>query len=460
MRILLERCIRLSFCGVLSVAFASESQAQSVPDTALLAEIEAIRAVDAHAHPMPALGSGKAEEFDPPDSVPPLGPPALLRLGNPQWRQAWRALYGYPAESDSLDLRRLASLKATARFQQGSRYPGWVLDKLNIETMLANRHAGAQGIDPPRFRLVWYVDPLVFPLDNESAKSANPQRRADYASEEVWLKRYMSDEKLERLPPTLDEYISLLVVPALERRKREGAVAVKFAMAYLRDLRVGDPSRDEAASVYSSYVGGRSPTAAEYRKLQDYLVRRIAREAGRLGLVVQIHVGAGAGPFFDNVGADPFLLMPVLLDPTMRGTNFVLVHGGFPSAAATRVLFAKPNVYVDFSSQAFLSSTRELSQVIRSWIEFRPEKVMFGTDAYSLSRAIGWEEVGWLASTSSRRALALALTGMIQDREITRERASAIAKMVMRENAISVYRLKREPSVDAWARPRSANKRP
>ena len=102
----------------------------------------------------------------------------------------------------------------------------------------------------------------------------------------------------------------------------------------------------------------------------------------------------------------------------------------------------KENVYADFSSQAFLTSPRELSGVIRSWLEFVPEKVLFGTDAYPLTTTVGWEEVGWLTNKTARLALALALTGMMQDGQITRERASELARMVLRENAIKLYGLK------------------
>ena len=82
-----------------------------------------------------------------------------------------------------------------------------------------------------------------------------------------------------------------------------------------------------------------------------------------------------------------------------------------------------------------------MSAVLRSWLEFRPERVMFGTDAYPMSRALGWEETGWLSAQTGRMALALALTGMMADGEITRERASILARMVMRENAAQLYGL-------------------
>ena len=200
---------------------------------------------------------------------------------------------------------------------------------------------------------------------------------------------------------------------------------------------------DEARRIYEKYARGGVPPASGYKALQDFLFRRIALECGRLNLPVHVHVGAGEGGWFYNSTASPFLLDSVLNDPKLRkaNTKFVLIHGGLPFAQATKFLLDKENVYADFSSEAFLTSTRELSGVIRSWLEFMPEKVLFGTDAYPLTTAVGWEEIGWLTTKSSREALALALTGMMRDGQITRERASELARMVMRENALKLYGL-------------------
>jgi uncharacterized protein len=172
--------------------------------------------------------------------------------------------------------------------------------------------------------------------------------------------------------------------------------------------------------------------------LQDHIFRFIAAEAGRLGLPVHIHVGAGASGYFNQNDASPFLLEHMLNDPKLRKTKFVLIHGGLPNARETRFLLYKPNVYADFSAQGFLTSTRELSEVIRSWLEFVPEKVLFGTDAFPITSEVGWEEIAWLTTTSARQALAIALTGMIKDHEITRKRASELARMVMRDNALKL----------------------
>jgi predicted TIM-barrel fold metal-dependent hydrolase len=99
----------------------------------------------------------------------------------------------------------------------------------------------------------------------------------------------------------------------------------------------------------------------------------------------------------------------------------------------------KPNVYTDFSEQTWLISTRALSQVIREWLEWYPEKVLFGTDLYPNTPEINWEEIGWQTSQSGREALAIALTGMMQDHEITEARAFQLARMVLHDNAAKLY---------------------
>ena len=66
---------------------------------------------------------------------------------------------------------------------------------------------------------------------------------------------------------------------------------------------------------------------------------------------------------------------------------------------------------------------------------------MFATDAYPYSDAMGWEESAWIAARAGRQALAIALSGMLADGEITRARASELARMVLRENARKLYGL-------------------
>ena len=66
---------------------------------------------------------------------------------------------------------------------------------------------------------------------------------------------------------------------------------------------------------------------------------------------------------------------------------------------------------------------------------------MFGTDAHPYSDQMGWEESGWIAAHRGRQALILALDAMIRAKEITRDRALELARLVLRDNARKLYGL-------------------
>lgn len=420
---------------------------QNKPDPSLLAEISRIRAIDNHAHVMSVAGLGGQEdkEFDAIacGSLEFLSPPPLrLRIDNPIYTGAWRDLYGYK-HGDSMSeahVRELVESKKRVMREQGDNYPAWVLDQLSIDTMFVNRVAPARGLNPPRFRWVSYGDPLMLPLSTASLR-VNSDKRFFYAQEEMLLKRDLAALKVNSLPPTLAVYLSRVVTPALERRKRDGAVAVKFVAAYMRPLEFAEVSHSEAAAVYARYVRRGEPAWDAYKKLQDFLFRYIAREAGRLGLAVHIHTGGGGGHFFNLSNSNPLLLESVLNDPALRQTNFVLIHGGYPFVREAEFLIEKPNVYADFSAQTFLLTPQALGRVLRGWLEYEPEKVLFATDASPATPEVSWEESAWMTNRTAREALAIALTGMINDGDITRERASELARMVLRENAVKLYRL-------------------
>jgi predicted TIM-barrel fold metal-dependent hydrolase len=156
---------------------------------------------------------------------------------------------------------------------------------------------------------------------------------------------------------------------------------------------------------------------------------------------VHLHAAFGAGGYFHIGGANPLLLESVLNDPNLRKTNFVMLHGGWPFTREVAALLTKPNAYADFSSQTFMNYPRAVAEAIREWLELAPEKVLFATDAYPFSEEMDWEEAGWVAATTGRQALGIALTEMMNDGEITRGRAVEIARMVLRDNARMLYKL-------------------
>src|SRR5437763_1795091 len=438
--------VGLSFIAAF-LSLPDHVRGQAGVDRDLLSEIMKIKAIDNHAHPVKYVAEGEKpdDEFDalPLDAIVAFPLPVRLSPTNPEFIRAWHDLYRY-SHNDMTEahVRELMNAKQAVLKQRGDGTPAWILDQLNIETMFANRVAMGRGLTAPRFRWVAFDDALIFPLSNEAQKRSNLDYKGFYPGEEKLLKRYLADLRVAALPATIDAYVKTVVTPTLEKQKQNGAVAIKYEAAYLRKLDFDNPDQMKARLTYARYVRGGEPPAGDYKALQDFLFFYIAREAGRLGLAVHIHCIEGAGGFYRQSGSNPLLLEYAFNDASLRKTNFVVVHGGYPFTKEMGSLMSKPNVYADFSAQTFFTYPRELSEILRNWLEFYPDKVLFGTDAFSFGPEVDWGEVAWLSNTTARQALALALTGMMNDGEITRERALELARMVLRENAVKLYGFK------------------
>src|SRR5207253_3093692 len=120
-------------CGFL-LAAALLGGCGSQPQADLAAEIAQIRAIDNHAHPVRVVKGGAPpdREFDalPVDNMEPQSDPVNLRPGSPLVLEAVQALDG----------------KARAMREKGDQYPAWVLDRMGVEVMLANRVAMGASI--------------------------------------------------------------------------------------------------------------------------------------------------------------------------------------------------------------------------------------------------------------------------------------------------------------------------
>jgi predicted TIM-barrel fold metal-dependent hydrolase len=322
--------------------------------------------------------------------------------------------------------------------RKGDLYPAWVLNQSHTEVMLANRVVMGRGLTPDRFRWVPFVDMFLFPLNNTALKAKDTDKKVFFSREEQLLQGYLRDAQLTQTPANLDDYLTF-VSHRLETFKANGAVAVKFEIAYLRDINISDPQREAADRVYAIYARSSEPSADEYKLLQDFIFRYICREAGRLNLAVHIHCGLGAGSYFRQANANPLLLETLFNDPTLRKTKFVMLHGGWPFAGQAAAMILKPNVYVDFSAFMYYTYPVEGARAVRLYLEAAPQKVLFATDASPFTNTVGWAETDWIGANTGREELGIALTGMMRDGEITSDRAKQLGHMVMRENARQLY---------------------
>ena len=414
-------------------------------DPELAALIASTPAIDNHAHPvLPPPNDTTDRDFDalPVDNMEPQTDVVAWRADNPQLARAWQALWevqGTPP-LDAAGMQQLAAARARVKAREGTHFADWVTAQAGIGTMLANRVQMGPGMAPPSFRWVPYLDALLFPLDNTALAAQNPDRALFFPLEDRVRARYLQAVGLTTIPATLPEYLAQVVTPTLERQHAAGAVAAKFEIAYLRSFDFADPSPADAARVYAQYRGS-APSDAAYKLLEDFLLRYIALECGRLGMPVHFHTTSGGGGYFHIAGDNPLLLEPLFNDPRLRKTRFVLLHGGWPFVREAGALLQKPNVFLDLSQESLTFPPRTLAGWLREWLETFPDKVLFGTDGYPYSDAMGWEESTWIAAHNARQALGLALTGMLRDGEINRERAREIARGVLRDNASMLYHL-------------------
>src|SRR5260221_139292 len=224
-------------------ALGAQSRPLVAPEAAaiyqrLLPQISRIKLFDHHAHP--AFPDDADVDIAPP---PPGATPLRLRAENPETAAAARALFGFPyRDMAGAHGKWLIDKKAALKRQYpGPAYFNHILDRLGIETSMANRVAMADYLDPARFKWVFFVDCFMFPFDN-SGLATNPDRAVYMPLQTKLLQRYAQQAGLpSALPDTFAGYLDFLTRTLVEHQRR-GAVAVKFEASYFRSRSFADPA--------------------------------------------------------------------------------------------------------------------------------------------------------------------------------------------------------------------------
>jgi hypothetical protein len=400
----------------------------------LTKDIDRIPIFDNHSHP------GYADDSDVDAMVVPPGSTALrLRPDNPELVLASRALFDYPFRDFLPDHSSwLVKRKTELKQKEGQQYFDRILDRLNIETIVANRVAMPDYLDRKRFLWVPFVDSFLFPFDNRDIRARNIDEQAYLPLQEKKLRRELDQAGLKSLPNSLDGYLRF-ITGVLEQDRRAGAIAIKFEAAYFRSLHFSDPDKVQAQQIYSRFRNGGVPPPAEYTLFQDFIFRHLLNEAARQHFAIHFHSSVGVGDFFSLRDGNVMNLENVLRDPRYEGVNFVLLHGGFPHDREAIWLAARKNVYVDSSFLELLLYPSEFKPILKYWLTVFPEKVLYGSDAFPFNEAAGAEECYWLGVHSARQALTQALNELIAEKALSRERALAIARGYLHDNAARLY---------------------
>jgi predicted TIM-barrel fold metal-dependent hydrolase len=97
------------------------------------------------------------------------------------------------------------------------------------------------------------------------------------------------------------------------------------------------------------------------------------------------------------------------------------------------------NVYLDTSFQSEVLYPSQFKEVLKQLITLFPDKMMFGTDAFPFNDALGAEESFWIATYTTRTALAAALAELVCEGALSEEKALELAHLYLHDNAAKLY---------------------
>src|SRR5262249_32785828 len=252
------------------------------------------------------------------------------------WARAWKLLYKVNiTDASEKSFAALQQARELLAEDLGADFSPKMLDAAGIELAIVSGEPPA-GTPPARLRFVARPDVFLRPLAPDPAEA---------------LKPFFIASRIYPLPKGLDEYLKKVVSTGLERWVGEGVVGIDLGIAAYRGLDFEDVTAESARAAYGRLVVSGEPgaSAADLKTFQDYTFRFIAREAGRLNLVVHIKTGLSRDASGIVGNGNPLLLGSAMADPSLQKTKWLLVHGGFPFDKETGPMLLRGNVWADVS---------------------------------------------------------------------------------------------------------------
>jgi hypothetical protein len=247
---------------------------------------------------------------------------------------------------------------------------------------------------------------------------------------------------------SLDDLLKALDV-AFDRALRDGAPAVKVAVAYERPLQFEKVTKADAEHVFNQlcrypltlrehrfgeYVQLPPVSWEEARPLQDYLMHQVIRRAIEHDLPIQVHTGLQEGNGNLLVNAHPLQLVNLFLEyPEAR---FDVFHAGYPFQSELATLGKNfPNVYLDLC-WVHVISPWVARQTLHEWIETVPANKIFAFGGDYI-----FVEGAYAHSRMARSNVAEVLAEKVSSGYLNEAEALTLAHMLLRDNAIRFFRL-------------------
>jgi predicted TIM-barrel fold metal-dependent hydrolase len=311
-----------------------------------------------------------------------------------------------------------------ARNEQAARdYPGYISHLFS--------EAGIQALLPDTGYPYW----TTVTIDDYSELVTRQALYEVFRVESVFSTRngiYMSEGTID-----FAEYLERFRAACFAAVNERGCVGLKTVIAYRTGLAILPVSYKEAKAAYSSNT---DIDLRAQKTVRDYLFKVTAQLAAELGVPMVIHTGFTALTKPWSFG-NPTDLVPILTDPDLTETTFVLLHGGYPwTSAAGYIATNHPNVYVDLSEFNHATSfgvERQFEEIL----QFAPfTKLTFGSDG------VGIPELNWYATVLAKRALGNILDRFVKERLMRPEQAEDYATHIFYRTARKLYGL---PHVNA-----------
>ena len=256
-------------------------------------------------------------------------------------------------------------------------------------------------------------------------------------------------DRLERFTgrsiQTLDQLVAA-VNAAIDLFAATGKLAaIKIGMAYLRDLRVGQPTRAEAERAFVrirnralAWDGVQQLTgavdAATARALGDYMFHCYLQRASDDNLPVQIHTGYLAGTWGALESSKAMHLIPIL--NRYRQVRFDLFHASWPWCSEFGAIGKNyPNVWLNMC-WAWAMNPSASERALYEWLDAVPFNKIF---AYGADVTLPWCNMGY--ALQAKRGVGRVLAHKIADGVFSEATAREIADCILLENGKGFYRL-------------------
>lgn len=231
------------------------------------------------------------------------------------------------------------------------------------------------------------------------------------------------EEQFGELPDNLQDNVEW-VRGWIIRKKNEGCVALKIALAYERSIHFEQVTLRQAERVF--WLKEEEITAEDIRNFQNYLFWKICEIAAEVSLPLQCHTGMGQI-------TDTNVLQLLNVIKGNPETKFVLLHCGFPWVDDIfSMVDGCPNLYPDLTWVPILSCTAA-NRVLHQLIEMSQiDKICWGCDTWTVEESNG-------SLLALRFSLCRVLREKIEDGYLSVNNAKDIIDKILFNNAGKLY---------------------